>query len=77
MTKEEVQDELDKTKLELDHLKTEYGKLVSRYRLAKSMVKGVMRELEEPETQFQQRQVHTEMKGLMQQITDNPMKDED
>lgn len=68
MTKEETQEELDKTKLELDHLKTEYGKLVSRYRLAKAMVKGVMRELDEPETQFQQRQVHTEMREVMNRM---------
>lgn len=53
MTKEELEIEHKQTKQELEGLRTEYGKLVSRYRILKAMIHGVMREVDEPETQFQ------------------------
>jgi len=75
MTKEEVEIELKDTKKELDDLKYEYGKLLSRYRVVKSMIHGVMREIQEPETQFQDHIERFPWEKLTQPDSDKPVRE--
>lgn len=69
MTKEELEIEHKQVKQELEGLHTEYGKLVSRYRILKAMIHGVMREVDEPETQFQ-----SKLQFPWETLTDTPAK---
>jgi len=52
MTKEQVEKQLNETRQELENLRLEYGKLLARYRVVKAMIFGVMKEVDEPVTQF-------------------------
>lgn len=54
MTKEELEIEHKELKQRVTGLEIEYGKLLARYRVIKAMVHGVMKEVDEPITQFHQ-----------------------